>query len=174
MEPYNPEAPAIRPHWGSPQRGGHQRGGHHQGGYHSAPPRQRDLVSVPTEPEPSMQAKEGEGGFLYGKFALSPPSPSWVGFVSLHWSLHLHFMLHFCHLIIFRSRPFTLVLHSCHVILSFYLSFSLPLHHWSVSLHLVFVHVLPVSFCLQLLSSLRGFHASNSSVHNIYFKTKLT
>lgn len=58
MEPYNPEAPAIRPRWGSPQRGGHQRGGHHQGGYHPAPPRQRDLVSVPTEPEPSIQAKE--------------------------------------------------------------------------------------------------------------------
>lgn len=60
MEPYNPEAPAIRPHWGSPQRGGHSRGGHHQGGYHSAPPRQRDLVSVPTEPEPSKTGKEGE------------------------------------------------------------------------------------------------------------------
>ena len=55
MEPYNPEAPAIRSHWGSPQRGGHQRGG-----YHSAPPRQRDLVSVPTEPEPSLTSKEGD------------------------------------------------------------------------------------------------------------------
>ena len=148
MEPYNPEAPAIRPHWGSPQRGGHQRGGHHQGGYHPAPPRQRDLVSVPTEPEPSMQAKEGEGGFLYGKFASIHP-PYWVGFMWLMGWVH-----------IFRSCPFTPVVHICHVMLSSYLSFSLPFHHlsassafhvfWPLSFHSVFTHVLPVSFCLQL------------------------